>query len=105
MFQQNQPTLIVKPSVTRLLVSHRDDLVDYADLAIVDLGKASTLEGRRELAVQVREAMSTTGFFYVINHGLTPAQVSRIHYFGQLVDQTYDRPNACSILRTFRLLM
>ena len=79
-------------------------LVDYADLAIIDLGKATTLEGRRELAVQVREAMATIGFFYVINHGLTPAQVSTYH-FGQSVDQTYNRPNGWSISRTLRLQM
>ena len=61
----------------RLLVPHYY-LVDYADLAIIDLGKATTLEGRHELAVQVREAMSTVGFFYIVNHGLTRAQVSII---------------------------
>ena len=76
MFQQNQPTLIVTYSLLDFLPSHCIYLVDYADLAIIDLGKASTLEGRRELAVQVREAMSTVGFFYIVNHGLTRAQVS-----------------------------
>ena len=51
-------------------------LVEYADLAVVDLSKASTPEGRAELAVIARDAMQTNGFFYVINHGLTQAQVS-----------------------------
>lgn len=49
--------------------------VDYADLTIVDLAKANTSEGLAELAVQVRDAMTTQGFFYVINHGYTQTQV------------------------------
>ena len=42
--------------------------VAYADLGIVDLSKASTAEGRAELAVTVREALHNIGFFYLINH-------------------------------------
>lgn len=49
--------------------------MDYADLPIIDLSRASTLEGRAELAVQVRDAMTEKGFFYVINHGYTQSQV------------------------------
>lgn len=49
--------------------------VDYADLRIIDLSKADTSEGRAELAIQVRDSMTTQGFFYVINHGYTQAQV------------------------------
>lgn len=49
--------------------------VDWAKLAVIDLSKADTLEGRTALAAQVRDAMSNQGFFYVINHGLTEAQV------------------------------
>ncbi|EMD36736.1 hypothetical protein CERSUDRAFT_155002 [Gelatoporia subvermispora B] len=52
--------------------------LEYADLAMVDLSKVKTPEGRAELAAQVREAMTTIGFFYVINHGLTQAQNTRI---------------------------
>jgi len=50
--------------------------VDYADLPIIDLSKAATPECRLALAQQARDAMSNHGFFYVVNHGLTPAQVS-----------------------------
>ena len=50
-------------------------LVDYADLAVIDLSKANTLAGRMALGAQLRDAMREHGFFYVINHGLTPAQV------------------------------
>ena len=47
----------------------------YADLAIIDLSKAKTPEGRAELVPQLREALATTGFFYAINHGYSQAQV------------------------------
>lgn len=49
--------------------------MEWADLPIIDLSKASTPEGRAELAPQVRDAMRTFGFMYVVNHGLTQAQV------------------------------
>ncbi|KAH9944883.1 Clavaminate synthase-like protein [Amylocystis lapponica] len=71
------------PSVTFPAIPHyvpapgtNEDL-DYADLTIVDLAKAATPEGRAELAVQVRDAMTTQGFFYVINHGYTQTQTDR----------------------------
>lgn len=51
--------------------------VDYADLPIIDLAKTATPEDRLTLAQQARDAMSNHGFFYVINHGLTLAQVGR----------------------------
>jgi isopenicillin N synthase-like dioxygenase len=49
--------------------------VDYADIPIIDLNQAQTLEGRAGLVVRVREAMSRQGFFYAINHGYTRAEV------------------------------
>lgn len=49
--------------------------MDWADLPIIDISKASTPEGRAELATQVRDAMRTFGFLYVVNHGYTQAQV------------------------------
>ncbi|KAJ7898385.1 hypothetical protein B0H13DRAFT_2032141 [Mycena leptocephala] len=52
--------------------------LDYADLAVIDLSKAQDAKGRSELAIQVSEAMQTHGFFYVINHGYTPAQTERM---------------------------
>jgi len=54
--------------------------VEYADLAIIDLSKAGTLEGRLELAKDVREAMRNQGFFYVVNHGYTSEQVLKHHH-------------------------
>ncbi|KAJ6625125.1 Clavaminate synthase-like protein [Mycena sp. CBHHK59/15] len=55
----------------------KENLV-YADLAIIDLSKAVDSQGRAELAVKVREAMRTQGFFYVVNHGYIAAQNERI---------------------------
>ncbi len=55
--------------------------MDYADLPIIDLASAATVEGRIALAVQARDAMTDHGFFYVINHGYTPEQVSGLSFF------------------------
>ncbi|GLB39565.1 putative non-haem dioxygenase in morphine synthesis N-terminal [Lyophyllum shimeji] len=52
--------------------------LDYADLPIIDLAKFSSLGGRAALAIQVRDAMTEHGFFYVINHGFTTSQSERI---------------------------
>lgn len=64
------------PRLERLPVT--TEKLDYADLAIIDLAKAGTIRGRAELARQVRDAMSTQGFFYVVNHGWTQSQNDRI---------------------------
>ncbi|KAG2352104.1 hypothetical protein BDR07DRAFT_1217044, partial [Suillus spraguei] len=47
-------------------------------LAIIDLSKAATAEGRAELAVELREALTTHGFCYIVNHGYTQAQNERM---------------------------
>ncbi|TFK31163.1 hypothetical protein BDQ12DRAFT_640319 [Crucibulum laeve] len=52
--------------------------LDYAELVIIDLAKANTVEGRKQLAVQVVDAVERQGFFYVVNHRYTIAQTERI---------------------------
>ncbi|KAG5351981.1 hypothetical protein C0989_004275 [Termitomyces sp. Mn162] len=52
--------------------------VDFADLAIIDISKINTAEGKAQLVQDVRNAMNTIGFFYVINHGYTQEQTRRI---------------------------
>ncbi|KLO19631.1 Clavaminate synthase-like protein [Schizopora paradoxa] len=52
--------------------------LEFADLAVIDLSKIATDEGRVELTEQVRRAMHEVGFFYVINHGYTIEQTNRI---------------------------
>ncbi|KAL0946014.1 hypothetical protein HGRIS_012291 [Hohenbuehelia grisea] len=49
--------------------------LEFADLAIIDLAKLTTPEGRASLINEVRDAMATAGFFYAINHGYSQAQV------------------------------
>ncbi|KAI0089615.1 hypothetical protein BDY19DRAFT_113838 [Irpex rosettiformis] len=52
--------------------------LDYADLAIIDLAKAATPEGRAEQATKARDALREVGFFYVVNHGLSQTATERI---------------------------
>ncbi|ESK86571.1 hypothetical protein Moror_9799 [Moniliophthora roreri MCA 2997] len=61
--------------------------LDWADLAIVDLSQGSTPAGRQELAKQVRQAMNSHGFFYVVNHGYTPEQTRRLF---SIANATFD---------------
>ena len=49
--------------------------MEYADLPIIDFAKLATPGGSAELAKLVHDAMTTSGFLYVINHGHTQAQV------------------------------
>ncbi|KAI0922582.1 hypothetical protein AcW1_002811 [Taiwanofungus camphoratus] len=69
-------TLSSVPHITR--PPSTNEILDYADLPIIDLAKAHTAEGRAELAIQLRDAMTGQGFFYAINHGYTQAQNDRI---------------------------
>ncbi|TBU25808.1 Clavaminate synthase-like protein [Dichomitus squalens] len=55
----------------------QEDL-EFADLAIIDISKAKTPEGRQELAPLVRDSMRTYGFLYIVNHGLTQAENDRM---------------------------
>ena len=63
--------------------------MEWADLPVVDLAKAGTAEGRAELAPQVRDAMRTHGFMYLINHGWTETQV---RFFNTLDDCSTRNP-------------
>ncbi|KAI0819384.1 hypothetical protein BC628DRAFT_1038124 [Trametes gibbosa] len=55
----------------------KEDL-EWADLPIVDFSNAGTPQGRAALTPQVCHAMRTSGFMYIINHGLSQAQNDRI---------------------------
>ncbi|KAF5317464.1 hypothetical protein D9758_018041 [Tetrapyrgos nigripes] len=71
------------------------DNLEYADLAIIDLSKMSTPEGRKELTAQLSRAMHETGFFYVINHGYTQEQTNRIFSIANLIfDDVSDEEKA-----------
>ncbi|KAG1721457.1 hypothetical protein EDB19DRAFT_1917321 [Suillus lakei] len=72
------------PSLTLPCVPHyvapppSNETLEYADLAIIDISKADTEEGRVALAIEVREALLNHGFFYVVNHGYSQSQTDRI---------------------------
>jgi len=72
------PSIVLPPVARYVPAPPTKEPLDYADLTVIDLSKADTYEGRVELAAQLRDAMQTHGFFYVINHGLTQAQNERI---------------------------
>ncbi|EPQ50558.1 Clavaminate synthase-like protein [Gloeophyllum trabeum ATCC 11539] len=72
------PGLTLPPTPHWVPAPPTKEELEYADLAVIDLSKADTPEGRKELAVQARDAISKQGFFYAINHGWTQAQTDRI---------------------------
>ncbi|KIK67739.1 hypothetical protein GYMLUDRAFT_36495 [Collybiopsis luxurians FD-317 M1] len=95
------------PSLSIPSIPHYDpapptnEPLDYAELPIIDLGKASTYEGRLELAVQVRNAMSEHGFFYAVNHGYSKEQMDRMFDiadvpFSQVSDEEKEKYMATS---------
>ncbi|KAI0797316.1 Clavaminate synthase-like protein [Irpex lacteus] len=72
-------TIEAQPAVPHYVSAPRtqEDL-PWADLGILDLSKASTPEGRAELAETARDALHNIGFFYVVNHGLSRTEAERI---------------------------
>ncbi|KAG1819133.1 Clavaminate synthase-like protein [Suillus subaureus] len=55
-----------------------EENLEYANLAIIDISKASSEEGCAALAIELREALLNLGFFYVVNHGYSQAQTARM---------------------------
>jgi len=49
--------------------------LDWADLITIDLSKFDQPGGKQELAKQLKHAISTVGFFYIVNFGLSEAEV------------------------------
>ncbi|KAI0089599.1 Clavaminate synthase-like protein [Irpex rosettiformis] len=89
-------TIDTKPPVPHYVPAPpTQENLTYADLGIVDLAKASTAEGRAELATTARDALHNIGFFYIINHGLSKPETERMFDiadvpFSQVPDQ--DKP-------------
>lgn len=52
--------------------------LDCADLPTINLSKMESAQCRAALAFQVRDALLTHGFFYVVNHGYSQAQTDRM---------------------------
>ncbi|KAG6856577.1 hypothetical protein H0H87_002965 [Tephrocybe sp. NHM501043] len=82
--------------------------LDYADLAIINLDKLKTREGRAELVSEVHNAMKDVGFFYVINHGYTTEQTARMFEiadipFSQVTQEEKDRyPGEMKVTGNYR---
>jgi isopenicillin N synthase-like dioxygenase len=57
--------------------------VDWADLVTLDLSKFDEPDGKQALAKQLYDAMQTTGFFYIINFGLSQERVDRQFAIGK----------------------
>ncbi|KAJ9649817.1 hypothetical protein H2198_010857 [Neophaeococcomyces mojaviensis] len=49
--------------------------LEWADLVTIDLSQFDLPNGKQKLAAQLKHAISTVGFFYVINFGLTESEV------------------------------
>lgn len=63
--------------------------MEYADLAIIDISKTDTEEVRAALAIEVREALHDHGFFYVVNHGYSQAQVMKFLISCELLNDRF----------------
>ncbi|EGO01202.1 hypothetical protein SERLA73DRAFT_105819 [Serpula lacrymans var. lacrymans S7.3] len=72
------PSLTVPYAPRYIHPPSSNEKLDYADLAVIDFSLVGTTEGRTELAKQVKDALLTHGFFYIVNHGYTQLQTDRI---------------------------
>ncbi|EGO01206.1 hypothetical protein SERLA73DRAFT_105822 [Serpula lacrymans var. lacrymans S7.3] len=72
------PSLTFPPTPLHTPPPSTKEKLDYADLAVIDISKARTAEGRLELAAEVKNALLTHGFFYVINHGYKQDETDRM---------------------------
>ncbi|KAG6824876.1 hypothetical protein H0H92_005561 [Tricholoma furcatifolium] len=68
-----------------------NEKLDWAELAIIDLAKFGSPEGKAELIRDVRNAMMTIGFFYVIDHGYTQEQTRRIFDISEIPFRVSDQ--------------
>ncbi|KAG6999439.1 acetyl-coenzyme A transferase nodX [Physcia stellaris] len=68
----------VHPPATKLQL-------DYAEIPILDFGLLDLPRGKEKLVVQLKEAVEQTGFFYVVNFGLSQADIDRQFAIGKEV--------------------
>ncbi|KAF5350335.1 hypothetical protein D9758_012794 [Tetrapyrgos nigripes] len=55
------------------------ELLDFAELPILDLGEYSKNEGHSKLAKQLVESLLDYGSVYIVDHGYSVSQMDRIH--------------------------
>ena len=65
--------------------------LDWADLITIDLSLFDQPGGKQQLAAQLKQAISTVGFFYVTNFGLSEADVDEQF---ELASQIFSLPEA-----------
>jgi isopenicillin N synthase-like dioxygenase len=65
--------------------------LDWADLTTIDLSLFSQPGGKQHLATQLKHAISTVGFFYVTNFGLSEAEVDEQF---ALAEQIFSLPDS-----------
>jgi isopenicillin N synthase-like dioxygenase len=59
-------------------VAPSKEAIDFVDLKVLDFSKYDVgPEERKQLAEQVRQAMTTQGFFTIINHGISQSEIER----------------------------
>ena len=61
--------------------------LDWADLITLDLSRFDTPGGKQELAAQLKEAIHTVGFFYLVNFGLSEQEVNEQFALGAKIFQ------------------
>ncbi|KAK3346410.1 2OG-Fe(II) oxygenase family oxidoreductase, partial [Lasiosphaeria hispida] len=49
--------------------------VDYVDIPVLDLGLMNSPEGKEKLVAQLKGAVEHTGFFYLVNFGLSQEEI------------------------------
>jgi non-haem dioxygenase in morphine synthesis N-terminal len=77
-FDINMPTKTL-PEVDHFVpVEPSKEHIEFVDLKIIDLSKYDEgPETRQQLAEVIRQAMTTQGFFTIINHGISEADIER----------------------------
>ena len=80
---------------------YRPFTVQYADLPIIDFSELRNPDGVVKLAQQVHDAMTKSGFFYVINHGHTQDDVRCLPTLGLPLWRSLTRMYAAQTDRMF----
>lgn len=64
--------------------------MEWADLVTLDLSTFDNPGGKEALAKQLFDALQTTGFFYIVNFGLSQEEVDRQFAIGKSVFELPD---------------
>ncbi|VDB84762.1 unnamed protein product [Peniophora sp. CBMAI 1063] len=78
------PALTLPPAPRWIAPPVTQETIHWADLAVIDLAKAKTPEGRAEQVRIASNAMHNDGFFYVVNHGLEQPKNDRMLDIGSV---------------------